>query len=560
MIMAGEAGDGQALDALTGPEVDMLSMLYSSENEARIFLDRAGVPVNRLPRWSDSHTFWYAVKRIIPVVLGPDGRQRILAVALSDWPQAFQGGVGWNAVAPAVAAETPAAPSLLPAAVAQIRSVRTALLNAGVAVSPEPARWTVPDLQILREAVSDMRASLAPAARECADDLIAVCDRMIIEPVLARLDVADIPLSRLAITYRLQVRSSQPDWPSAMSVWPMLEEAAKAAQFERADPATVATLDGLERFVLAVAADRLDELAASGRQPAIADEVRKLLAAWVDTRRHSAAEAREYLVRCAKRQSWLVIDLGDEPEAPGQPLFPGRVLTAQLFETGVGGPSEPLRFGPQRCDRESELEDALRELLRGVGSRLFFVDIVAPRSLLDRDLSEFRILPRPRGGSEKLAPRHRVLMRWSPRWTEEDIFERLRMRAEDLADWAMPSLYLPPSSSDGPDAVQTWLNANETHPLLVATAGKNGFDALWEILLDGRAFVVWFPDGVLDDDLDVIAKTYDAIPPHLRRESLPEALGTLAANTKLHSRHVIIWDDPRGRNGFCPRWPVLETF
>jgi len=554
-MIKGGGGGVPVADSLTEHQVEVLSTLFSTAAEAKDVLLAAGFPRNRIPSWSveTALDFWWRVSVELCSGALAYGNLRVLAAAADRYSDntLLRQYKDWKAPAgPALSSDG----ALTPKTVRHLEQALAKLTQSdGVTTLSAPTVWTLPEIEAFREAVIDLGRGLAPLSQEYADDLVAHCDLTIVRPILGRIGAGDVTFERLKILYWAEVRGSQSSWPGGESVWSMAVEAAKAALVERADPDIQEPLDALERFVLAVAAERLVVMRATPAQRGLADDAAELLVRWVDSRDHSAAEARRQLDRCAKRKTVLVIDLGDEPLTPGEELWPGRQLTARLYQTDEDGQrSEPVPFGPVTCDREGDLEVSLRELLREVDSGGILIDIVAPRSLLDLDLGRLEILPRGRGRYSALTATHRVRMRWSLRWSDEATFRQLRRMANLVADWRQPSLYLAPEYSGSRDTARTWLETNNARPVLVA-AGPATFDVLWEILEDGRGFVVWFPDGVTDGDIAAVQDAYVAITWLARRTVAPDQLADLAAARPFQSRHVIIWDDPAGREGVLPR-------
>jgi hypothetical protein len=565
MTTAGEPKDSLASAMLTEHQIQALSNAFSDRTAAVEILSRAGFPPNRIPDWTsqNSLTFWRNVNvEILHGVLSSHGNRRVLAAAAESYPgnPQFSAFAGWQSADSQRSIGAAADEMVNPKKIGRLQRAIAKLTEcAGIVGLPEPVNWTLQEIEALRDTANDPGCSLSPQAQEYADNLIALCDRLIVEPILHKIDARSVPLGKLKVVYRLEVRSTQSRWPTGESVWPMVEEAAKAALVERADPLAVGPLDSLERFILAIAADWIVETGvdASGSEKT---NIMAELCQWVDSREHSSAEAQRYLASCMRRKTWLVIDLGDEPLVAGAPLWPGRQLTARLYQTGDATRMEPVKFGPVTCDRENDFEASLEILLCNLGSLRVFVDILAPRPLLDWDIRKLKILPRGGAGPGRMTSQHRVRMRWSQRWSDESTFRRLRQMANEVADWKNPSPYLPSTHSNNRDSVREWLDEHEEHPVLVAASGDSDFDILWEILQDGRGFVVWFPEGADQEEIITVLETYSEIPWISRRNALPDELGNLPEDRKIKSRHVIIWDDPNGREGISlsGQWPVLQ--
>ncbi|MDT3444765.1 P-loop NTPase fold protein [Pseudofrankia sp. BMG5.37] len=73
---------------LTREEVQALASAFSAQSAARLVLERAGLPRERQPSWQagDAIAFWTEVARLLALGAVVDGRQKVLAAALEEFP------------------------------------------------------------------------------------------------------------------------------------------------------------------------------------------------------------------------------------------------------------------------------------------------------------------------------------------------------------------------------------------------------------------------------------------------------------------------------------------
>ncbi|WP_152991246.1 effector-associated domain EAD1-containing protein [Frankia sp. R43] len=67
-------------------EIEALAKIYRDPQSAREVLARAGLPVQRLPAWSDSLSFWRRVGELVGHGVVANGRRKILSAACFDFP------------------------------------------------------------------------------------------------------------------------------------------------------------------------------------------------------------------------------------------------------------------------------------------------------------------------------------------------------------------------------------------------------------------------------------------------------------------------------------------
>jgi hypothetical protein len=434
-------------------------------------------------------------------------------------------------------ATNPARPSGQPTdeIFAAIRRTYRALADLlGTAEAPAmPTRWALEEIRALRGAVHVGVPMSQADARGCADALVSLCDSALVGPVLQAIGVDELTQERAQCLYRSVVER----WPTSGSVRGMVTEAAQVALVERRNLMGL-DLDALSRFVLALAADRGLTTVAS------------VLADWIRETGHQVADAEAFLAQRTAREVWLLVDLGDEP-LPGRDHPWPRLLTAQLCPKGWERDDAPLPVTEQEiCAREEDLVPALRRLLSRLdlpGSGLF-VDIAAPRMLLDGGVEHLDVMPVDEDAYEPFTAGYRPRMRWSKRRTSRQSFERLRARTA-CAVWRNDVVHLAPEHCSDREAVRVWLRRH-TSQVLLGSPGPGGFDPLRTMLTDGHGFVVWFPGGVDEQALGDVRAAQSGTPIAARKTALPDAL-----SSSLRCRHVVIWDDPDGREGI--RMPAI---
>lgn len=400
---------------------------------------------------------------------------------------------------------------------------------------PMAERWGLDELGRLRRAVETRAIPGHLDDRRCIDLLGALCEAVEAKAVLAALGGSHIRLERLKWIYQDVIRRA----PSSNTADGLLVEAAQVTVVERRETSGL-PLTALTRFVLAVAAD---PQAAAGR---VASPAKALLASgsplagWIRRSGHQFADAEAYLHEATDRPGWLVIDLDDEPQLPGQSLWP-RTLTASLY-----GGSVPMS-NKETCAGDHELEATLRRLLEPFDIQFgTVVDICAPRALLERGVEHMDIIGFDRHSDyfEPLIAGYLPRLRWSKRQRDHGQYRRLRERVRQSL-WNTNAVELPSDRCEEPRAVLDWLRQHLTSPVVLAspTRGPGGVDPLQIALQQGCGFVLWFPEGPHDDALKQVLAKAEQIPVDKRRTRLPDSLSDLPIQP------LILWDDPDGRGG-----------
>lgn len=77
---------GSSVNGLTDQQQAALAERYSSINEARHLLGRAGFPLSRVPSFETPQLFWYTVSHRLAQGIMNNGSTQVLAIAAADFP------------------------------------------------------------------------------------------------------------------------------------------------------------------------------------------------------------------------------------------------------------------------------------------------------------------------------------------------------------------------------------------------------------------------------------------------------------------------------------------
>lgn len=402
---------------------------------------------------------------------------------------------------------------------------------------PRPSRWTRLELRVLRDAADTCVPADWPELRRRADTLVAWCDTAIASPVLTEIGIDRIRLERLQGIYRAAVER----WPDGGSATAMVTEAAHAAIVERRGAWGI-DLTSLARFVLGLAACR----GVGMNVPALAE--------WVRVTGHQVADAEAYLASLADRVAWLLIDLDDEPLRDGDPLWP-RTLTSQLCTSGWDKDGENLPIADHEiCESAEDLEHALRRLLSRVNlPATVFVDVVAPRALLDSGIENLEIMQVDDDEYEPLTAGYRPRLRWSKRRTDQRSYERLQRRSA-AAVWRNDVAVFSHGHGAEKRQILDWLRRHSRHPVVLGSARHGTVDPLRIMLREGCGFVLWFPAGLDPETISEVNAVAGRVPVAARKAVIPDELAVVSA------RPMILWDDPHGREDVrLPRIVRLQS-
>lgn len=378
-----------------------------------------------------------------------------------------------------------------------------------------PVHWTLDELsRMLQKARAEGLES-----SKVADALTALCEALEAKAVFLALGGSGLALAQLQVTYRREIGA----WPDGNSADALLVEAASAGIAERRSRSS-RQLGALARFLAAVAA-------ALG----VAPQETELMVQWAGSLGHQPADLRAYYARCLDNVTWLVIDLGDEPQYGADP-WPTTVAWTQLTKDGAVASDRAM------CEPTADgLKRALRDiLLVAPPARRLVVDLAVPRALMDAGIERWPLLEVD-DGLEPLVLHCSPRLRWSRRRRDMRLQYRLLDRVE-RASWE--------------GSVRHWLRNDPGHACFLGGHDAQAHtDPLRVALREGCGFIIWFPNGMPTSAIRRISKVVSAVPVPARRDSLPDQLPGFR-----QSHPAVIWDDPQGRSGLqLPPLAVPES-
>ncbi len=414
------------------------------------------------------------------------------------------------------------------------RAQLPALEVAQGAVPPQVGRaWLELMIAQLSVRCDDADEPMRQRHRETAAALLAALDA---KAAMWQVVVADLMLARMQALFHQEVGR----WPThAHSFDAMLVEAASATIADRRNGhgAGVSPLAG---FVVAV----LAECGTDPNSPA--------LRAWFDRTGHQLAEIRHHYedLRGRRQVSWLLIDLGPEPQIPPSARTDGPQAPTQVSATLFTSPqaSIPIRQKYEPSDMEGLL-DWLRRVMV-MASELapadgeLIVDIAAPEDLLTQGIQHWPVVDAG-GVLETLARHCRPLLRWSQRTRNRFLARKLLERARH-AQWDTGPAILPVSTS-GP-RLQEWLATQRERPwVLHYRDGVFEHGVLQTLLREGCPYIVWYDQALTNTQRTRVARAAEGVSPAARMWQVPEQLRTVSPASR---QLTLLWDHPGGRGEF----------